>query len=140
MGFNKRFIDKNKILSNIDNILNLLKSDAIITTDKWSSLFLDDLDKNQRKLRIELIEDTKFNSGIEYQNHKNFYLLNSLSEAFINLHTNPTWIDIHLVFIKTKFNIEESKKGNFKEVINIAKDAIISYYDDISIKNNYINE
>ncbi len=139
MGFNKRFINKEKILSNIDNILNLLKSDAIITTDKWSSLFLDDLSKNQRKLRIELIEDTKYNSGIEYQNHKNFYLLNSLSEALINLNTNPTWMDIHIVSIATKFNIEESKRGNFKEIINIAKDSIISYYNDIS-KNNYTNE
>ena len=117
MGFNKRFINKEKILSNIDNILNLLKSDAIITTDKWSSLFLDDLSKN----------------------HKNFYLLNSLSEALINLNTNPTWMDIHIVSIATKFNIEESKRGNFKEIINIAKDSIISYYNDIS-KNNYTNE
>jgi hypothetical protein len=65
-----------------------------------------------------------------YQNHKNFYLISSLSEALINLKTNPTWVDIHIAWIKTGFKIEEDESGDLKKLSIKAQESIIKYYDN----------
>jgi hypothetical protein len=131
MGFNKRYINKEIILSNLSTIDILLKSDGL-TMDVWSSNFIKDLNKNQRKLRDELISDTIFSSNPnDVLNHKNFYLLNSLSETLINLSTNPSWVDIHIIYIKTGFKIEESEAGFFDKISKKAIDAAISHYDSL---------
>ena len=36
MGFNKRFLKKENILHNLDNLMNYLNADAIICTDDFS--------------------------------------------------------------------------------------------------------
>jgi hypothetical protein len=131
MGFNKRYLDKEIILSNLSKIDKLLKADALIM-DMWSSNFIKDLSEKQRKLREELITDTMFSSNNnDILNHKNFYLLNSLSESLINLSTNPSWVDIHIIYIKTGFKIEESEAGFFDKISKKATDAVISYYDSL---------
>jgi hypothetical protein len=131
MGFNKRYLDKEIILSNLSKIDRLLKADALIM-DMWSSNFINDLSENQRKLREELITDTMFSSNQQdMMNHKNFYLLNSLSEALINLSTNPNWVDIHIIYIRTGFEIEESEAGLFDKISKKATDAVISHYDSL---------
>ena len=131
MGFNKRYLDKSLILSNLSKIDKLLNADALIT-DIWSSNFIKDLSEKQRKLREELVIDTMFSSDPNaVLNHKNFYLLNSLSEALINLSTNPSWVDIHIIYIKTGFKIEESEAGSFDKISKKAIDAAISHYDSL---------
>ena len=131
MGFNKRYLNKEIILSNIEKIDILLNADALVM-DKWASNFIKDIDINQRRLRDELINDTKFTSSDKYQNHKNFYLLNSLSEAIINLTTNPNWVDIHIVWVKTGFNLDE--QGSIDILSKKALESAITYYDEISEK------
>jgi hypothetical protein len=131
MGFNKRYLNKSLILSNLSKIDKLLNADALIT-DMWSSNFIKDLSEKQRKLREELVIDTMFSSDPNaVLNHKNFYLLNSLSEALINLSTNPSWVDIHIIYIKTGFKIEESEAGSFDKISKKAIDAAISHYDSL---------
>jgi hypothetical protein len=131
VGFNKRYLNKSLILSNLSKIDKLLNADALIT-DMWSSNFIKDLSEKQRKLREELVIDTMFSSNPnDVLNHKNFYLLNSLSEALINLSTNPRWIDIHVIYIKTGFKIEESEAGSFDKISKKAIDAAISHYDSL---------
>ena len=131
MGFNKRYLDKDLILSNLSKIDKLLNADALIM-DMWSSNFIKDLSQKQRMLREELIIDTMFSSNNnDILNHKNFYLLNSLSEALINLSTNPSWVDIHIIYIKTGFKIDESEAGFFDKISKKATDAVISYYDSL---------
>jgi hypothetical protein len=131
VGFNKRYLNKSLILSNLSKIDKLLNADALIT-DMWSSNFIKDLSEKQRKLREELVIDTMFSSDPNaVLNHKNFYLLNSLSEALINLSTNPSWVDIHIIYIKTGFKIEESEAGSFDKISKKAIDAAISHYDSL---------
>lgn len=132
MGFNKRYLNKEIILSNLSNIDKLLKADSLIM-DMWSSYFIEDLNSKQRELREVLLEDTKFDSSGNYQNHKYFYLLNSISEAIINLSTDPSWLDIQIVCIKTGFKIEESEKGKFDLLRKKAIDSAINYYDNLVI-------
>ena len=132
MGFNKRYLNKERVLSNLSNIDKLLKADSLIM-DMWSSYFIEDLNLKQRELREVLLEDTKFDSSINYQNHKNFYLLSSISEAIINLSTNPSWVDIHIVWVKTGFKIEESEKGKFDLLTQKAIESAVTYYDNLVI-------
>ncbi len=127
MGFNKTYLTKEKILSNISKIDLYMKSDALVM-DNWSSLFISDIRPEQRKLREILIKDTILNSG-PLQNHKNFYLISSLSEALINLMSDPNWVDISIVWIKTGFKIEDYEKGNFDLLVKKSIESVISYYD-----------
>ena len=130
MGFNKRFLSKETILNNLSNIDSLLKTDGLVL-DMWSHNFIKALDPKKRPLRQELLEDIQFDSSGDYQNHKNFYLLSSISEAIINLSTNPSWVDIHIVWVKTGFKIEESEKGKFDLLTKKALNSAISYYDNL---------
>jgi hypothetical protein len=132
MGFNKRYLNKEIILSNLSNIDKLLKADGLIM-DMWSSYFISDLNSKQRDLRKILIEDTQFDSSGNYQNHKNFYLLSSISEAIINLSTDPSWLDIQIVCIKTGFKTEEDEKGKFYLLRKKAIESAITYYDNLVI-------
>lgn len=132
MGFNKRHLSKEKILSNLSNIDNLLKADSLIM-DQWSSYFIEDLRPEQRDLRKELLEDTKFDSNNSYPNHNNFYRISSLSEALINLINDPHWVDVHIVWIYFGFNINEDEAGNLDILSKKAIDSIIEYYDNLVI-------
>jgi hypothetical protein len=133
MGFNKRYLNKEIVLSNLSKIDKLIKADALIM-DSWTSFFIEDLSQKQRELRKELIEDTLiYSDASQYQNHKNFYLLNSLSEAIINLSTNPSWVDIHIVNIRCKFEILESERGSFQILTKKSLESAISYYDEMVV-------
>lgn len=57
MGFNKRFITKEKILNNLSDLKTLFKSDALIL-DTWSSKF-------HREINIE---NTPANIALENPN------------------------------------------------------------------------
>ena len=97
MGFHKRFISKELILSQKDfeSIDMLLNADAVIF-DTWSSNFFKRYDNNwseyQKKRQI-YIEENKFSSSFNNtDSFEKFYVSNVL----INLLKDPTWLDIHL--------------------------------------------
>jgi hypothetical protein len=50
MGFNKRYINKEIILSNLSTIDILLKSDGL-TMDVWSSNFIKDLNNSVERVK-----------------------------------------------------------------------------------------
>jgi hypothetical protein len=127
MGFHKRYLNKEIILSNLDNIDRLLKADALIM-DMWSNKFVNDLNQEERLLREKIKEDQKFLSGCP-DKHEDYSKLNSLSEALIGLMTNPTWLDIH--FTKTRLCLEFPFNfgGNFEIQKEKCIQEIIKYYD-----------
>jgi hypothetical protein len=127
MGFHKRFITKDLILSDIQNLDILLSSDALFF-DNWSGRFCSDLNKKERALRNKIKEDQKFLSGCP-DKHPQYGELKSISEALIGLITNPTWLDIH--FTKTKLGLEFPFDwgGNFEIQKEKCIQEIIKYYD-----------
>lgn len=127
MGFNKTYLTKEKILDNISKIDLYMKSESLIM-DTWSSNFISDIRPKQRILREDLIKETSLMSSPP-DTHKNFYLISSLSEALINLMTNPNWVDIHIVWIKTGFDIQEDQRGKFDILVKKAIESAISFYD-----------
>ena len=133
MGFNKRYITKEKILSNSKDIDTLLKTDALMM-DGWSKLFIDDLRPEQRKIRKDIMNITSFSSNLsDTTNHKDFKLLDSLSETLIHLLSDPNWIDILMTDSKIKIERGETEDGYWHGHFNTMKkssiDSIISYYD-----------
>lgn len=127
MGFHKRFINKEGILNNIDNLSNYFDSDALIF-DSWSSKFYDDIDEGERKLRNKMIEENQFLTGCPDQ-WRHYNELESLAETLISLKTNPTWLDIH--FTKQKLGLQFSNEvsGLFEEQVKSCIDKIIEYYE-----------
>jgi hypothetical protein len=127
MGFHKRFITKDLILSDIKNLDILLSADALFF-DSWSERFCSDLDTEERKLREKIKEDQRILSGC-HDKHEDYNKLNSLSETLIGLITNPTWLDIH--FTKTKLHLEFPFDwgGNFEIQKEKCIQEIIKYYD-----------
>ena len=128
MGFNKRYITKEKILSNIGDIDNLLKSDSLLM-DGWSRLFIDDLRPEQRKIRQRILDGTLFSSNLsDTTNHEDFKLLDSLSETLVHLLSDANWIDI--LMTDSKITIERGNwYGNFDKMKKSSINSIISYYD-----------
>ncbi len=130
MGFHKRYLSKEIVLSNLNNIDKLLKADALIM-DMWSNRFVNDLNREERLLREKIKEDQKFLSGCP-DKHEDYSKLNSLSEALIGLTVNPTWLDIH--FTKTKLNLQFPWEDG--GLLETQKDkcikAIIEYYESKS--------
>ena len=124
----KTYLTKEKILSNISKIDSYMNSEALVM-DKWSSDYISDIRPNQRALRVDIIKDTSILSSGIFHNHKNFYLIGSLSEALINLISNPNWVDINIVWIKTGFEIKEEEKGRFDLLVKRAIESVILYYD-----------
>lgn len=97
MGFFKRFVTKDLILSQKSNedILHLLDADAIIF-DTWSSNFFKRFDNNHQEYqdkRLKKIEENKFSSSYsDIQDFNTYYISNIL----VNLKNDPCWIDIHV--------------------------------------------
>ena len=112
MGFNKRYIRKEMILNNSDNvsyIAGLVNADALIM-DEWSDKFFKNFNfkwKTYNKIREEIMDATRFDShhnGIT--GHRNYKHLFNLSNTLLNLKTNPDWIDIQLSYDILKEKIE----------------------------------
>lgn len=134
MSFNKRYIHKGMILDNINNISyikNLVNADSLVL-DSWSKKFFDNFNfKNDyQRLRDELNNDTKFSSNNScIPEHKNFNYLKSTSNILINLKKDPLWIDVILAFHVLEItNIEEEKKGLFKDLVEVCIERINSIY------------
>lgn len=52
MGFNKRFLKKENILKNLNNIMAYLDADAIICTDEFSQKVYEQFQSGQSKEQI----------------------------------------------------------------------------------------
>jgi hypothetical protein len=122
MGFNKRYITKDKIMANLNNlnyISKLVNADALIMDD-WSKKFFDNFNFDYdvyQKTRDGLIFDIKDSSSIDFiKNNKNFIKLKNISNIFINLNTNPDWLDIHLANSFIEDVIPDNISGKFNNI------------------------
>ena len=127
MGFHKRYISKETIISHITDLDTLFKADALIM-DNWSTRFTNDLNREERQLREKIKEDQKFLSGCP-DKHPDYHKLNSLSEALVGLMTNPTWLDIHFTRTKLGLQFPFEDGGLFEVQKDKCIKAIIDYYD-----------
>jgi hypothetical protein len=134
MSFNKRYIKKDIILSNIDNlkyISDLVKADALII-DNWSDKFYKNFDfefKKYNEIRSLIISENKFDSNHrEMLSDENFNKLKKLSNVLINLKTNPKWIDIHLANSIIEDTIPDDISGKFDLLVNYFIEKINSIY------------
>jgi hypothetical protein len=124
MGFNKRYIKKELILNNLDNldyISNLVNADALIIDD-WSDKFYKNFNfnfKNYNKMRNEIKDNNNYREMVSTDG---FNKLKSLSNIYINLKTNPNWLDIHLVNSIIEESIPDDISGKF--------DILVHYYID----------
>ena len=135
MSFNKRFIKKDIILSNINNlkyISNLVKADALII-DNWSDKFYKNFDfefKKYNEIRSLIISENKFDSNHrEMLSDENFNKLKKLSNILINLKTNPDWIDIHLANSIIEDTIPDDISGKFELLVDYFIDKINFKYE-----------
>jgi len=139
MGFNKSHIDKHNILFHLKNkdltstiremkINQLFNADALVM-DMWTSRFYNDLRPEERKMRKDLYERYKFNSGYEFIKDGNFINLKSFSECLLSLVNNPTWYDIIFTINNLKLNISEDESGRFNILKDKCINALIDYFD-----------
>lgn len=134
MGFNKRYITKDMILSCIKeggDVNRLLRADALIM-DNWSSRFFENYDTSTkyREMRTELESQVRFSSNLnDTLNHKYFTKLRKLSNILENLIKDPSWTE---VLLASSFNlvkeIPEECRGKFDKHKQFYIDAIINLY------------
>lgn len=125
MSFNKRFIKKDMIIKsdNLNYIANLVNADALMIDD-WSDKFYKSFNFNwesYNKIRENLISDNIISSHVSLL-HKDFTNLKSLSNIFLNLRSNPNWIDIHLANSILEEPIPDDISGKF--------DLLVDYFID----------
>lgn len=126
MSTSKRYITKETILSNLDDIDSVFSADCLIF-DRWSSKFFEDLNKDERKLREEYLSDTSLIYGKISQEDLDKF--KSLSETLISIHNNPNLLDIQIVANKIGLNIEKEDSGQIFKIAKIASDKIIEHFD-----------
>lgn len=136
MGFHKRYITKDLILSNINDLDRLFNADAFIM-DMWSTRFCDDLRPEERKVRQEVEKKYQYNSSINYKTDPIFNDLYSMSECLISLFNRPTWWDIFKV--SDKLGLSHDNAGDFDKLRQLAIERIIEFYDKPN-RNDKIEE
>lgn len=141
MGFNKKYVEKDQVLfrlrnKSIDPIVRdhkidlLFKADALIM-DTWVDKFYSDLNPKERKLRKDLYERYKFDSGVSFIRDEDYKHLTSLSEALISLcdDESASWVDIHMTIEKLSIPVDTEESGKFPLLKQKCIDAIIEYFD-----------
>jgi hypothetical protein len=124
MGFNKRYIKKELILNNLNNldyISNLVNADALMIDD-WSDKFYKNFNfnfKEYNKIRNKIINDNIISSNHrEMLSTDGFSKLKSLSNIYVNLKTNPNWLDIHLANSILEESIPDDISGKFDLLVD----------------------
>jgi hypothetical protein len=124
MGFNKRYIKKELILNNLNNldyISNLVNADALMIDD-WSDKFYKNFNfnfKEYNKIRNKIINDNIISSNHrEMLSTDGFSKLKSLSNIYVNLKTNPNWLDIHLANSILEESIPDDISGRFDLLVD----------------------
>ena len=136
MGFHKRYITKNLILSNINDLDRIFNADAFIM-DMWSTRFCEDLNKDERLLRNSIKKRLKFTSSLCPQSEPEFKQLSSMAECLISLMTHPNWLDV--VLVQERIGLSLKIEGNFEIAYKDAIERIIDYYDKPN-RNDKIEE
>jgi hypothetical protein len=133
MGFNKRFVKKEMIVNNINNlnyISNLVNADALVIDD-WSHKFYKNFDfnyKNYNDLRKNIISDTEiYSDNKRILEHNSFIKLKNLSNIYINLKTNPNWVDIQLANSILEEIIPDDISGKFDLLVDFFIERINNY-------------
>jgi hypothetical protein len=143
MGFHKRFINKDMILRNVDDISyisSLVSADALIM-DNWSRNFFNNFNlkwKEYNSLRDKLNEDVQFYSFHEPTlEHDNYSKLKNLSNVLVNLKIDPSWTDILLTHdILKEMDVKFTEKtpdniiGKFDKLVPYHIELIERYYDN----------
>jgi len=134
MGFNKRFVKKEIIINNINNIdyiSNLVNADALVIDD-WSDKFYKNFDfnyKNYNDLRKNIISDTEiYSDNKRILEHNSFIKLKKLSNVYINLKNNPDWVDIQLANSILEESISDEISGKFDLLVNFFIEKIDNKY------------
>lgn len=133
MGFNKRFISKETVLSYIQNnkpVENLLKADAIFM-DEWSSIFFKDFNNkiNYNEFRNRIVFEHLFSSNLDNLRKNELYnSLKSVSNIYANLIYDPNWIDICLTIDIFNIKIDDLDSGDFGKLLKISKKTIEEYF------------
>jgi hypothetical protein len=124
MGFNKRFVKKEMIVNNINNlnyISNLVNVDALVIDD-WSDKFYKNFDFNYKTyndLRKNIISDTEiYSDNKRILEHNDFIKIKKLSNVYVNLKTNPDWVDIQLANSILEEIIPDDISGKFDLLVN----------------------
>jgi hypothetical protein len=134
MGFNKRFVKKEIIINNINNIdyiSNLVNADALVIDD-WSDTFFKNFDFNYNDyndLRKNIISDTEiYSDNKRILEHNSFIKLKKLSNVYINLKNNPDWVDIQLANSILEESISDEISGKFDLLVNFFIEKIDNKY------------
>jgi len=131
MGFNKRYISKELILSKteIKDVCGLFSNCDSLILDKWSSNFLKHFDKNFeiRKLNRDIeIQYRIFDSNISLPKSLDcFYLSNTL----FDLKKDPNWIDIIMTGHQLNFKIDPEISCDFVKLVDECIKQINDYYE-----------
>jgi hypothetical protein len=132
MGFHKRFITKDLVLSqkSFEDIERLLNADALIF-DSWSSNFFKRFDEKYieyQDKRNLIREEHKFKSSWpDVSTLDGYYLSNIL----INLKLNPDWIDIQLCIESFRpIDIPQTISGKFDLLCNFCIQLIENKLED----------
>lgn len=140
MGMNTANVDRTYILYLLknDNItavmreakINSIFNSEILVMDKWVSKFYDELRPKERKIRKNLYEKYRFDSGASFINDKDFEDIKSLSEALISLvGPCPQWLDIVFIAKKLDLHFEDEEIGRFELLRKKCIDAIVEHFD-----------
>lgn len=132
MGFNKRYLTKESIQKAIKSgsIYSFLKADALIECDPWVDIFMRNYNSNPDYLtfRDHLYYDTAFSSDLSLiKKHNNYSYLKSLSNIYINLNLDPTWIDIILATDVLEMESQNSMSAEFTKLKNLCISNIENY-------------
>lgn len=137
MGFNKRYITKEKIINAIkeNSVDKLFKADQLIM-DSWSERFHDNYDfgENYKNNRKKLNDNTRFSSFHDaIYNHENFPKLKKLSNILENLIREESWIDVLLAFdimvdLGIIYEITEDMRGKYSQLRELCINKITNYY------------
>ena len=136
MSFHKRYITKELILSNINDLDRIFNADAFIM-DMWSNRFCDDLDKSERPIRNSINKKFKLSSSLSYQSDPQYKDLNSMSECLISLMTHPQWLDV--VLVHDRLGVATDGGGDFNQGVEKCIKRIIEHYDKPN-RNDKIEE
>lgn len=137
MGFNKRFVDKQTIISALveggsSSLVKVLNADALIC-DEWASIFLEDYSSNTKdflKARTKLNDDVKFlsNHKATYE-HTNWGLIESPACLLVMLYTDESWTEVLKAIEMFKPKLEQADTGKFGRLKHKAIQALIQHFD-----------
>ncbi len=137
MGFNKRFVDKQTIISALQeggwsSLGKVLSADALIC-DEWATIFLEDYAANTKSFleaRTVLNKDVQWSSThTTTYNHPNWNKVESPACLLIMLYTDPSWTEVLKSIELFQPEIEKADAGKFDRLKIKAIKTVIQHFD-----------